>query len=459
MKPTPDETFIWVVTRTDLRWLRADLGTAALMTAVQSLRCGLDEEEWATPSRAGRCAGLLGLSEAPASSQPLPFDLGKAHALYKTLFGRAEDLIRGKRLIVVPSGPLTSLPFQVLVAQKPQKALPGTFAGYRDVAWLGTRNAIVTLPAVSSLKALRQRNRSSQRIANTYAGYGNPVLQGDGVSCQPAKAPESCPVIFAGTERPASALGRTITAVSGRATIRGSGSVRSANASIDGVFERGASADAVRDQVRQLCPLPDTAYEIKCVASRFRDNAATLYLAGDASETSIKALSADGKLAGYGILHFATHGLLSGDVERMAQRQGEPALVLTPPENPASPDDDGLLTASEVTGLKLNANWVVLSACNTAAGDKVGAQALSGLARAFFYAGGRALLVSHWPVYSDAAVRLTTRAFAELQQDPRAGRAEAMQHAMIALMSDHSQEDNAHPAVWAPFVVVGEPSN
>jgi CHAT domain-containing protein len=73
--------------------------------------------------------------------------------------------------------------------------------------------------------------------------------------------------------------------------------------------------------------------------------------------------------------------------------------------------DDGLLTASEVAQLKLNADWVELSACNTIAGDKPGAEALSGLARAFFYAGARALLVSHWAVDSEAAARLTTSTF------------------------------------------------
>jgi len=148
--------------------------------------------------------------------------------------------------------------------------------------------------------------------------------------------------------------------------------------------------------------------------------------------------------------------LLAGDVEMMTKRQGEPALVMTPPDNPQDKDDDGLLTASEVAELKLNADWVVMSACNTAASDRLGAKALSGLARAFFYAGARALLVSHWPVYSDAAVRLTTAAFTQLDRNPRAGRAEALHRAMIELMDDTSQEDNAHPAVWAPFVVVGE---
>ncbi len=92
----------------------------------------------------------------------------------------------------------------------------------------------------------------------------------------------------------------------------------------------------------------------------------------------------------------------------------------------ASEKDDGLLTASEVAGLKLNADWVVLSACNTAAGDKPGAEALSGLAKAFFYAGTRALLVSHWPVEDVAGAILVTRTFKELADNPAIGRAEAL---------------------------------
>jgi CHAT domain-containing protein len=271
------------------------------------------------------------------------------------------------------------------------------------------------------------------------------------------KLQERCPVIDA-AEVQALAAEKSIDVVSaGRATIRGRGGRRSGNATIDDVFAKGTTSGAVLEAVRALCPLPDTAYEIKCVADQFREQARLVRLNSEAREGDIKTLSASGQLALYRILHFATHGLLSGDVEKMAKRQGEPALVLTPPEKPDDDvEDDGLLMASEVAALKLNADWVVLSACNTAAADKIGAEALSGLARAFFYAGAQALLVSHWPVYSDAAVRLTTRAFAELDHSPEGGRAEALKQAMIALMDDRSQEDNAHPAVWGPFVIVGE---
>src|SRR5580692_7939131 len=153
------------------------------------------------------------------------------------------------------------------------------------------------------------------------------------------------------------------------------------------------------------------------------------------------------------VVHFATHGLIAGELKGLA----EPALVLTPPadgtEASALEQDDGLLTASEVAALKLNADWVVLSGCNTAAGEG-NAEALSGLARAFFYAGARALLVSHWPVNSAAAVKLTTRAFTALEQHPDIGRAEALRRAMLATIAEGGQQ--AHPSYWAPFVVVGE---
>src|SRR5450631_1847221 len=88
--------------------------------------------------------------------------------------------------------------------------------------------------------------------------------------------------------------------------------------------------------------------------------------------------------------------------------------------------------------------------------DKPGAEALSGLARAFFYAGARALLVSHWAVDSQAAVRLTTETFGYLQSDPRIGRAEALRRAMLAYLNDTSDPRNAYPAFWAPFSIVGE---
>jgi CHAT domain-containing protein len=173
-------------------------------------------------------------------------------------------------------------------------------------------------------------------------------------------------------------------------------------------------------------------------------------------------MSASGALAGYRIVHFATHGALTGQV----QGSSEPGLILTPPRKGTSDAkaldrDDGFLAASEIATLKLDADWVILSACNTAGGsgaaDSGGAEALSGMARAFFYSGARALLVSHWEVGSDAAVKITTRAFAELATKPGLSRAGALELSMRDLIERGDAED-AHPSLWAPLVVVGEGS-
>jgi CHAT domain-containing protein len=134
-------------------------------------------------------------------------------------------------------------------------------------------------------------------------------------------------------------------------------------------------------------------------------------------------------------------------------RRGEPALVLTPPKLPLEPSDDGLLTSSEIAQLKLNADWIILSACNTAAGKNIKSSALSGLARAFFYAGARSLLVSNWPVYSDAAVQLVSEIFVARRSG--LSKSEALRRAELALIDDPSQEDNSSPSVWAPFSLVG----
>jgi CHAT domain-containing protein len=130
-------------------------------------------------------------------------------------------------------------------------------------------------------------------------------------------------------------------------------------------------------------------------------------------------------------------------------------IVLSLPATPTALDD-GLLTSSEVAQLKLNADWVVLSACNTAAAEKPGAEALSGLARAFFYAGARAMLVSYWPVESETTVKLMTTAFASIAENPKLTTSETLRQAMLATMDDPANPEWANPTSWAPFVLVGE---
>jgi CHAT domain-containing protein len=157
------------------------------------------------------------------------------------------------------------------------------------------------------------------------------------------------------------------------------------------------------------------------------------------------------KLDDYRIVEFSTHGLLADETAGFGGLL-EASILMTPPRG-ATEDDDGLLTTSEILALKLDADWVVMSACNTAAGSRPGAEALSGLAKAFFYAGARTLMVTHWPVNSDAAVLLTSTTFAELKSHPEISRAEAFRRAELALIDDPNQ---SHPSVWAPFIIVGE---
>jgi CHAT domain-containing protein len=203
-------------------------------------------------------------------------------------------------------------------------------------------------------------------------------------------------------------------------------------------------------QLKAQAPLPETADELCAVARGLGAETGEVRLGARATEREIKSLSDSGALAQYRVVHFATHGTLAGQLSGTS----EPGLILTPP-TAATAEDDGYLSASEIAALKLDADWVILSACNTAASDATGAEALSGLARAFFYAQARALLVSHWEVDSNATVTLITSAVDEITRDPKVGRAEALRRAMLGLI-DNGQPREAHPTYWAPFVVVGE---
>src|SRR5262249_36052585 len=105
-----------------------------------------------------------------------PFDTTQANALYKALLEPIADVIRDKHLLIVPSGALTQLPFQVLITEVPDPTLSGTEA-LRHAAWFARSHALTVLPSVSSLKALRQLARESH-ANRMLIGFGNPLLNG-----------------------------------------------------------------------------------------------------------------------------------------------------------------------------------------------------------------------------------------------------------------------------------------
>jgi CHAT domain-containing protein len=249
--------------------------------------------------------------------------LGLAYELYGQLLGPVEPLIKDKRnLITVAAGALTALPVHVLVTEKPAEALPKRLTEYRDAAWLVKRHSLTVLPSVASLRALRSLPRAGGTI-KPMIGFGDPVF-----SPNPSAAGKG-------------------------------GDVTRALVPAYTTYWRGADLNraALGNALR---PLPDTAIELKAVAERLGAPMSDVHLGADATETALK----QARLTDYRIVYFATHGLVAGDVKGLA----EPALVLTIPPVPTR-SDDGLLTASTIaTELKLNADWVVLSARNTMAG-------------------------------------------------------------------------------------------
>ncbi|HEY2245977.1 MAG TPA: CHAT domain-containing tetratricopeptide repeat protein [Bradyrhizobium sp.] len=387
------DSYAIALTRDGFDWKRIPFGADAMSQKVSAFRRGL---------HIGQASDASGKSKL--------FDLGLANELYAALFGQVEAVVKDKRsLLVAPSGALTALPFHLLVTEKPAAAIPETIEGYREAAWLLKRQAVSVLPSVASLKALRGLARRDQAV-KPMTGFGDPLFSPEGSG---------------GEKRTAS---RSLTSV----------------AYTD--FWRGAGVDRTM-LAAALSQLPDTADELNAVAKDLGVSKSDIHLGSDASETTVKRT----RLADYRVVYFATHGLVAGDVKGIA----EPSLALSIPREPSA-FDDGLLTASEVAQLKLNADFVVLSACNTIAGDRPGAEALSGLARSFFYAGARALLVTHWAVVSEATTRITISTFDRLKADPKIGRAEALRQAMLGYLNDTSSPQNAYPAFWGPFALIGE---
>jgi CHAT domain-containing protein/tetratricopeptide (TPR) repeat protein len=419
------EMFAWVVGKDEFRWEKLPRSPQEIETMVATLRCGLDEQVWDDSDGRARCSNLTAGMPSPPNS--LPFDVIEAHALFEALFAPFKEQIAAKKLLIVPSERLMRIPLGVLITEKVKG-----FPVYAEVNWLATQNAMTILPSISSLQALRKFARGS-RAAEPFIGFGDPLLRGND-GCARAAVPSRCPT---------SEVDRD-----GELVMRGRGTL-SRTPVTKFYKQRVVDIAALQSQ----CPLPETAFELGCVAQSLGASAASLNLREKATEKVIKSSA----LQNYRVVHFATHGLLAIDTQQVSGGTlVEPALLFTPPATPTELDD-GLLTASEIMQLKLDADWVVLSACNTAGGDKIeSGEALSGLARAFFYAGARALLVSHWAVDSNAAVRLTTRSFTELKSDPGIGPAEALRRSMLQMIKTRA-EYQSHPAYWAAFSIVGIP--
>ena len=337
------------------------------------------------------------------------FDLALSHSLYKRLFKSIDNKLSDlNHLIVIPSGPLASLPFSLLVEKKPSENTK-----YSNASWLIQRVAISHSPSLTSFYAQRTISPSKRPSKNLLA-FGNPDLKGQSIDGTNKKNDSD----------------RQDPAVSALAT-----SCRKAGP---------ASAELIRS----LSPLPETEKELSIVSKVLNHDRSKLQFFS--KESATEKIFRDQNLSDYKVIYFATHGLLPGELKC----QSEPGLVLTPPIKPTERENDGLLEASEIASLKINAEIVVLSACNTAgSGGKFGGDALSGLAEAFFFAGARTLVVSHWQVPSKATADLMSEMFKSLGPKLKTGSALSLRDAQKKLISN---EITAHPFFWGAFVIVGD---
>ena len=408
-----DAAYVWAVTREQVAWTRAaDLGETEMTAVVARLRESLTTE-------ASRGQPYIDPSQLQAGRG---FDRSEAYRLYDRLIRPVEGVLAGKTtLITVTSGALNTLPLAVLITEAPTTA-DSSAAALAASPWLIDRYALATLPAVSSLEALRcHLAEPGRRHRGCAGGPGEP---GD-------LALDERGVILAAFGAP------TLT-----------GGVQSATRgapSAGDVFAEGAAL-ADTERLRRLPALPGSRDELQALAEQFPN--ALVRMGDQATERAVRFEDREA-LASARYVVFSTHGLLASEAAGLS----EPGLVLTPPEE-AAPIDDGFLSASEAAQLELTADFVVLSACNTAGSDgRPGGQGLSGLARAFFYAGARSLLVSHWAVSDRATTRLITETFAAMDERDIGGRARALQSAMLEVRSNRAW---AHPAYWAAFTLVGE---
>ena len=389
-----DKSYLWVVTKEEAGIYPLAMDEQQIDSSVRQLRYVLDP------------TNLKGSSSIPA----IPVD--KAYHLYQQILAPAETMLQGiKHLIVVSDKALQSLPISVLVTKKPLDLIK-TPEDHLKVDWLINSKAISNLPAVSSLKVLHKAELQKAKTENPFIGIGDPAL---------AKSAEYFSL-----------------------RSKGLGAI---SPSLRSIVGSSRSIVAV-DVLAQMEELPETADELQRVSEILGGTDKDLFLRDKATETIVKSLALDK----YNVVHFATHGLMAGDFQGLF----EPALVMTLSANALDFDDNGLLTTSEITQLNFNADMIVLSACNTAANDgSPGAEGLSGLARAFFYAGGRALFVSNWAVASDATVDITIGMFQHKKTEPDIAMAEAHRLSILDLMRDSKKPYFAHPMFWAPFVIVG----
>ena len=356
------------------------------------------------------------------------FPIDTAPQIYRELLAPVASGWKGsKTVLVVTNSALGQVPLSLLVTKEVSNLEQDQilFSEYAVVPWLAKTHAITSLPSATALLTLRAlpKGKANRRA---FVEFGDPWFSVDQQDHQ-----------FEFESSVSIECNPTTSAVAKQLKMRRRNSP---------LTRKLRQAD-----LSMLPRLPDTAAEVTEIGRE-----TDIFLGKEASETRVKTMVLHDRR----VLVFATHGLVPGDIDGLSF----PALAFSSPQVTGDTSEDGLLTMDEILALRLDADWVVLSACNTAAGDGTGSEAVSGLGRAFFYAGSRALLVSNWPVETNSAKALTTDMFRRQALDPTLTRAQAFNTAILALLEGPGFRDKAgrelfsyaHPIFWAPFSLVGD---
>ncbi len=389
------ESFLFAVTRNDYRIFK--------LKSSATIRRNVDDLLSAIQGK-GRANSPIGTFKT------------SARELYQSLIEPAKEMLAGKsELIVIPDESLHRLPFETLLTAQPD-------GKWEQLPYLVRDFAISYAPSVSVLAFLKTQ---SQRVTpKDFIAFGDPVLGKDDQMNDQTKM-----------------LASTISNNRGL-------SVKPERPGfwrkLFGSSTRGASTGPLK-----FDRLPFSREEAIEIAKLFSTDKADVFLGKDATEE--KAKSKD-LLSQYGIVHFSTHGLPNEDRPRFS------SLIMSSPtkgKTASETIEDGWLSAYEIFNLKLNANLVVLSACETGLGKEIKGEGLMSLTRAFMYAGAPSVVVSLWKVNDSASKDLMVAFYRNLQQPVNGEKlsySEALRRAQLEMIA----KGNA-PKLWAPFVLIGRP--
>jgi CHAT domain-containing protein len=323
------------------------------------------------------------------------FDLTAAASLYQALIAPIQDEIQGATTVyITTSGILASIPFDVLITHPA--------SGLSDADWWVSSATPVHVPNASAL--VFARSHPATHAAEPFIAFADPSFNGREPSAD-------------SNVRAVSAAARAFPVDNGAPTF----------------------------DYHRVSPLPETLIEARSIATALGSTDQSVVWGTRASRT--EAMKMD--LSNDRVVLFATHGIVAGEVP--GWRKSGFALAYE-----GSGLADSILTADDIVTLRLNADWVVLSACNTGLVSGNAGDAVSELSRAFFAAGARSMLVTQWAVESQSAAEVTTGVFRTYAADPSLSKADALARTERDMASGKDGPLYRHPYFWGAYVLVGD---